>query len=219
MASREELVGLAAHMEWADALVWSTVLQSNAARADDRIRDLAPPRPHRAAGLHQRLARAAAPAHRCRQLRRPAGAGHLGRAGLADLRAFLAAADAAALARTIEMPWAKHVATAGRPIPHPTLAETALHLSIHTAHHRGQATARLRELGAEPPLVDYIAWLWKGRPEPLWPRNVPRPTSTIARSADLSDRSTDRQIGRSHRSIVDRSLALLVSRKYLTCHS
>jgi uncharacterized damage-inducible protein DinB len=175
MASREELVGLAAHMEWADALVWSTVLQSHAARADDKIRTW----------LHHvhTVQRVFTSAWRGQPLQLtdvasfegPPALAAWGRAGLADVRAFLATADAAALARTIEMPWAKHVATAGRPIPHPTLAETALHLSIHTAHHRGQATARLRELGAEPPLVDYIAWLWKGRPDPLWPRNVAAP--------------------------------------------
>ncbi len=35
---------------------------------------------------------------------------------------------------------------------------------------RGQNATRLRELGGEPPLTDYIAWLWKGRPAPDWER-------------------------------------------------
>ena len=38
MALQDELLELAAHMEWADALVWSTTLQSGPARADERIR-------------------------------------------------------------------------------------------------------------------------------------------------------------------------------------
>ncbi len=98
-----------------------------------------------------------------------------GRAGLADLQSFLAAADAATTARVIELPWAKRFVPAGGTVSHPSLGETALHLALHTTHHRGQVNARLRELGAEPPLVDYIAWLWKGRPGAMWPRNVAPP--------------------------------------------
>ena len=36
MALQDELLELAAHMEWADALVWSTTLQSGPARGDER---------------------------------------------------------------------------------------------------------------------------------------------------------------------------------------
>ena len=38
MALQDELLELAAHMEWADALVWSTTLQSGPARGDERLR-------------------------------------------------------------------------------------------------------------------------------------------------------------------------------------
>ena len=40
MATRDELLELTAHMEWADALVWGTALQSGPARADERVRGL-----------------------------------------------------------------------------------------------------------------------------------------------------------------------------------
>lgn len=39
---------------------------------------------------------------------------------------------------------------------------------MHTQWHRGQNSARLRELGAEPPTIDYIIWMWKGRPAAAW---------------------------------------------------
>jgi uncharacterized damage-inducible protein DinB len=177
MASLDELNALAAHMEWADAHVWATALQSTAARSDERLRGW----------LHHLHTVQRAFTSFWRQ--QPASFADIasfdglpalatwGRAGLADLRGFLAVADGAATARTIELPWAQRFAPTGAAVVHPTLAETALHLSIHTAHHRGQVNARLRELGAEPPLVDYIAWIWKGRPEAQWPRNVPAPAS------------------------------------------
>jgi uncharacterized damage-inducible protein DinB len=179
MASRDELIALAAHMEWADALVWSTALQSRAAREDDRLRGWL----HH---LHtvQRVFTATwrgAPL----QLTDIGSFDGLpalavwGRAGLAELRAWAGAADAAAWERPVEMPWAQRFVGPGGTVTHPSVAQSLLHLSLHSAHHRGQVNARLRELGAEPPLVDYIAWIWKGRPDPMWPRNVSAP-ETVA---------------------------------------
>ena len=49
------------------------------------------------------------------------------------------------------------------------MAETCLQVCSHSTYHRGQVNARLREIGAEPPLVDYIAWLWFERPAADWP--------------------------------------------------
>ena len=50
-----------------------------------------------------------------------------------------------------------------------TVGETGLQVALHSTYHRGQVTARLREVGGEPPLVDYIAWVWLGRPAAEWP--------------------------------------------------
>ena len=97
-------------------------------------------------------------------------------------------ADPDTLARPVEMPWAKRFAATTGQITHPTLARSALHLALHSAHHRGQVNVRLRALGAEPPLVDYIAWIWKGQPEAQWPRNVAAP-ATIRRGAAAASRS------------------------------
>jgi len=36
----------------------------------------------------------------------------------------------------------------------------------HTTCHRGQVATRLRERGAEPPLTEFIAWIWMRRPAP-----------------------------------------------------
>ena len=45
-----------------------------------------------------------------------------------------------------------------------TLGESMLQVFLHTQHHRGQVCMRLRELGVVPPTVDFILWLWSGRP-------------------------------------------------------
>ena len=176
MALQDELLELAAHMEWADALVWSTTLQSGPARADDRLRGW----------LHhihtvQRAFTAiwkgthARPRER-RLVRRPPALATLGtRRRTPACGRSCSAADAASLGKTIELPWAGRAIERHEAVSHPTLAETARQVAMHSMHHRGQVNARLRELGAEPPLVDYIAWIWRGRPEPMWPRNVAAP--------------------------------------------
>lgn len=172
MALRDELLDLAAHMEWADALVWSTTLQSGPARADERVKGW----------LHHlhTVQRAFTAIWQNGQPDLKSAAsftempalGAWGREGHAALRQFLAAADDETLARTVKLPWAGRAIERPDAVGHPTLAETARQVAMHSMHHRGQVNARLRELGAEPPLVDYIAWIWRGRPDAPWPRNT-----------------------------------------------
>jgi uncharacterized damage-inducible protein DinB len=50
-----------------------------------------------------------------------------------------------------------------------TVTEALTQCAMHSHYHRGQNAARLREIGAEPPLTDLIVWYWKGRPAPVWP--------------------------------------------------
>jgi uncharacterized damage-inducible protein DinB len=50
-----------------------------------------------------------------------------------------------------------------------TRAETMVQVAIHTTHHRGQIAMRVRALGGEPALMDFIAWTWKGKPAAAWP--------------------------------------------------
>ena len=172
MALRDELLELTAHMEWADALVWSTTLQSGQARADERIRGWLH-HMHTVQRAFPAIWRGGTP-----ELVNVASFADLpalaawGRGAHAGLRSFLATADDATLGRTVVLPWAGRAIERHDAIGHPTLAETVRQVAMHSMHHRGQVNARLRELEAEPPLVDYIAWIWRGRPEPAWPRNV-----------------------------------------------
>jgi uncharacterized damage-inducible protein DinB len=71
----------------------------------------------------------------------------------------------------VGMPWlAEYEQQLGTTFGSPTVAETVLQVVNHTTHHRAQVQARLRALGGEPQLVDYIGWIWFGRPAPGWPQ-------------------------------------------------
>jgi uncharacterized damage-inducible protein DinB len=82
---------------------------------------------------------------------------------------FLDTLDEPSLKGEVVMPFVKAMeAQLGRTFATTTLGETIFQVTSHSTYHRGQVNARLREVGGVPPLVDYIAWIWFGRPAPNW---------------------------------------------------
>lgn len=160
---------LARHMEWADALVWGAVLAAPEAAGDTKL-------PGKLYHIHL-VQRAFLSVWQARALAPPPAEPPELPATLDDARgyypeltAFLSALDEGVLSRPVTLPWAGGFARRfGREPANLSLAETILQVAMHSTYHRGQVNARLRELGVEPPLTDYIAWVWFGRPEPQWP--------------------------------------------------
>jgi len=80
----------------------------------------------------------------------------------AGLREFAAELDDPGLTRIVRIPW----------FPEPpcviTVAQALVQVAMHSQHHRGQCMTRLRDFGGEPKNVDWIIWLWKGKPAARW---------------------------------------------------
>lgn len=157
------------HMQWADALVWSSVLSSPEAASDLALRGKL---------FHTHMVqRAFLYVWRAGTLGPPPSEPpdllmtlESARDYYSDLTPFLDALGEDELERPVALPWAGRFAQRlGREPATPSLAETLLQVVMHSTYHRGQVNARLREVGVEPPLTDYIAWVWFGRPEPRWP--------------------------------------------------
>lgn len=158
------------HMEWADATVWRAA-RACAAATDDKV-------------LHDRLFHIHATQNAFLKAWRAEEVAFTGPdaypgldAVLQFAREFYAVAPAyvaslapEAVGKEMVLPWssffAKRSGFEARPS---TLGETLLQLPSHSTYHRGQVNTRLRELGATPPLVDFIAWVWAGKPAPEWP--------------------------------------------------
>lgn len=86
-----------------------------------------------------------------------------------DAQSYLDSLSEEALGQIVALPWAEMVAASIGQIPAAsTMAETLQQVTMHSAYHRGQVNTRLREVGAEPPLVDFIAWVWLGKPAAQW---------------------------------------------------
>lgn len=158
-------------MEWADARVWVAALHAPAGATDARLRDTL---------FHMHITQRAflqlwqgIP----RDLPDPLTLGTLAelqawaRPYYREAAQFLATLelDTSRLAEPLAIPWAGRLEQRlGQPPAMATLGDTLLQIPLHGAHHRAQLNGRLRELGVEPPMVDYIAWVWLGRPVPAW---------------------------------------------------
>ena len=77
------------------------------------------------------------------------------------MAALVATLSAAGLKDKLEIRWFSGF--------NPTLGEALVQVAMHSHYHRGQNATRLKQLGAQPPMTDFIAWVHAGRPEPRWP--------------------------------------------------
>jgi uncharacterized damage-inducible protein DinB len=158
------------HMEWADAHVWRLALATPAAQTDTVLLE-------RLFHIHQ-TQKAFLQVWQARPLERTQG---LRFSSLVELWSWaapfyreipgvLSTISPEQLGEPAPLPWVRYFRDRlGREPASPTLGETLFQLTSHTTYHRGQVNLRLRELGAEPPLVDYIAWIWLSRPAPDLP--------------------------------------------------
>lgn len=157
------------HMEWADATVARAVVAHEPASRDGRLRDLL---------LHlHTVQRGFLNVWTRQELSWPdrdqfpdvPSVTRWGQPVYRSLDRFLDTVSPDELDRPIVMPWAARLAAQLGREPHaPTLAESMFQVTSHSTYHRGQVNARLREVGGEPALVDFIAWVWFGKPEPAW---------------------------------------------------
>lgn len=168
MNTLELLRDLFRHMEWADARVWRVVLASESASEDSIVKG----RLHHSHMVQHAFLNA------WRELPHTINAGN--DLGLTDLAGwareyhvlaseYLDTLTETDLDKPLIVPWARFMASRfGREPAIPSLGETLIQVTAHSTYHRGQINTRLRELGSEPPLTDFIAWVWLGKQSPEW---------------------------------------------------
>lgn len=158
------------HMKWADAVVWRAVLASPKTESDERLRKLLYHihlTQHAFLRLWSELPMEFPEVSDFQNL---AVISEWGREYYEKVTPYISKREKSALDQTVAIPWAKEIERRFGQPPKPTsLAETMMQVVMHSTYHRGQVNARLRELGGEPPLCDYIAWLWLGKPQAVWP--------------------------------------------------
>jgi uncharacterized damage-inducible protein DinB len=153
--NRELLEDLARHQAWADNLHWKALHENSALLEDAEIRKRLN---HMVMALQTLTSRARGETPDPSGMKEIEDATRLQAAldqANADLIRALSAVDLEtmiALPRGPKGPWE---APAG---------VLLLQAITHGQHHRGQNAARMRQLGATPPMTDFVLWYALGRP-------------------------------------------------------
>ena len=163
------LTDLFRHMEWADADVWTSIVASENGMTDAKLREYLY-HLHMVQRAFLRLWRDElrdTPYPTFDDARSLMDWGH---AYYGEVFAHLETLSDEKLSEPMPLPWASMIEERlGRAPEETTIGETVLQVVLHSMYHRGQVNARLKAIGGQPPLVDYIAWVWSGRPAAEWP--------------------------------------------------
>lgn len=166
--TRDEAVQLFSHMEWADALIWTSVAAVEAAHRDHTVME----RLHHVHVVQRiYLQMWLGDPDRGRELSTFGDISEVqtwARDYYRALWEFVDRLDTRTLSGRVEFPWAEELVKWFGEARPATVHETITQVSMHSAHHRGQLCTLIRQLGGEPPLVDFIGWVWMGKPKPVW---------------------------------------------------
>jgi uncharacterized damage-inducible protein DinB len=178
---------LVRHMEWADALVWRAVLAHPAAHADARTHERLH-HVHMVQWAYLGIWRGERPDLPKAEAFPDLPSLHAwGRRFYPEADRYFETLAEAALSDRVDFPWAARLAARFGEVHPVTLGEAVLQLASHSTYHRGQINARLREISGEPPLTDFIAWIWQGRPAPDWTDTPGQGPPPVPREADQPD--------------------------------
>jgi len=158
------------HMNWADAKIWTTVLSISAAQEDEKLKKILHHYQlskyafyYTRSGLPQVFPELAAFKTLHDMAQWAAEYPNL-------IQFYLTGLEESHLKQMIKTPkYNRLEKILGQKPLDANLAETILQVAVHCSHHRGQVNSRIRELKSEPPLVDFIAWVWLGKPDAVWP--------------------------------------------------
>jgi uncharacterized damage-inducible protein DinB len=163
-----EFRDLLTHMEWADALTWRAIRTLPTAQSDERAKWLC---------HHIHLVQSIyLQAWRGDPFQPTELVAYVDLAAIEtwarpfypSARAFADTVDESRFPQPVEFPWSAMIAEKfGKVLP-ATLGESAWQVLSHSTYHRGQLAVRIRELGGEPPVVDFLYWVWAGKPAPEW---------------------------------------------------
>jgi len=85
-----------------------------------------------------------------------------------EINNFLENVSEEKLKEIANVPWSKNYAEKiGKEIANISIKGSMLQVISHSTHHRAQINTKLNELGCAPPMVDFIVWLWEGKPRIL----------------------------------------------------
>jgi len=157
------------HMEWADAKVWQSVLKLSSANSDSGLRKLLCHIHNVQRAFFYIWSKQPLEFSKETDFSELLDIAKWGYEYHSLVNEYLNSINENELNKIIEIPWSNQFEKIiGRKPENLTLAETMLQFIMHSTYHRGQVNARLRDLGGEPQLIDFIAWIWQRKPGAVW---------------------------------------------------
>jgi uncharacterized damage-inducible protein DinB len=153
----ELLLDLSRHQAWADAAHWKALRENTALLEDAEVRTRLN---HMVSAMRMltELARGETPDPAAMKRMEEASSDELEaamRQAQADLTSALGSVDLQKMITLPRGPKGPFEAPAGMLL---------LQAVMHSQHHRGQNASRMRQMGATPPMTDFIIWYALGRP-------------------------------------------------------
>ena len=155
-------------MEWADALIWKSVLSVPSLELDGPMRERLHHFHSTQCAYGQLMRGMAVDIPDLSTFSTLRSVGQWARQFYRDITPYFDGLKEKDLSLSVEFPWAELLTRRFGRVGATTVGDSILELALHTTYHRGQVALRLREAGGEPPLTDFIAWVWLHRPAPDW---------------------------------------------------
>jgi uncharacterized damage-inducible protein DinB len=169
MQRQSNIIQLVQHMSWADSKLWQSVLKTDTAEFDKKIKELL---------YHIHIVQhvyyqvwSGKPIVVPDLLEFPnliniVRWGHETNVKIYNLVAIM---DEIELGLTMKNSWREKIKKEIGQMPSDaTVEESILQVVSHSTYHRAQVNSRIRELKGEPAKIDFIIWVWLGKPGNEW---------------------------------------------------
>jgi len=160
-------------MYWADGKIWQTVLTLPQVQDHERMKKLLHHLHITQRAFYQIWSGLPMELPRRKEFNNVNELAELAFKNVELLQSFISGLKEKDLEKIIKIPWSEHSEKhLGIKAADTNLVETMFQVLEHSTYHRGQVNSLIRSLDADPPLVDYIVWIWKGKPPANWPESV-----------------------------------------------
>lgn len=160
------------HMEWANAVLWTLIIDNEDARVNDeflrRMRHV-----HQTENAFLQVWKGERIDQNAGETSDPFELIRFARDVSAELLSFVRTEAPSRFDEPVIVPWARRFGAVSGFDPQPTtMYDTIFQLCAHGVHHRAQVNPLLRTVNVTPPFIDYIGWVWRGQPDAAWPDNL-----------------------------------------------
>ncbi len=165
---REDYSNLIRHMEWADARIWVSALNVPTLTHDKWVVERLHHYHSTQWAYGQILLKLPVDIPELLTFPDLKSVGVWARRFYSEFSGRLSELDETALSRSVDFPWAALIAERLGGVTTATVGQSIIQLALHSTHHRGQVALHVRDAGGEPPVTDFIAWIWMGCPASEW---------------------------------------------------